>query len=225
MTKQNPTDTQFAAFQNLWDYFNQALFLGVLQPVLLNFSRKANTLGFFAPLRWERNGETTHEISLNPAYLRHREPREVVSTLVHEMAHAWQAQFGKPGRGGYHNQEWADKMEAIGLMPSSTAAPGGKRTGDRVSHYIIEGGAFAQAFAAMPQEFLLPWLCWEGKEGAKKPRVASKVKFTCPACRVNAWGRPGLLLACGACEVPMAAGAATDGDAAEAVFDDERRAA
>ena len=158
-TKPNPTDAQFAAFQNLWAFFNQALFLGVLQPVLLNFSRAANTFGFFAPLRWESNGETTHEISLNPAYLRHREPRAVVSTLVHEMVHAFQAQFGKPGRGGYHNQEWADKMEAIGLMPSSTAAPGGKRTGDRVSHYIIEGGPFARAFAAMPQEFLLPWLC------------------------------------------------------------------
>jgi hypothetical protein len=42
-----------------------------------------------APLRRERDGVTTHEISLNPAYLRQREPRAVVSTLVHEMAHYW----------------------------------------------------------------------------------------------------------------------------------------
>jgi SprT-like family len=212
MTKPNPTDAQFAAFQALYDYFNRVLFLGVLKPVLLNFSRKANTLGFFAPLRWENSGETVHEISLNPAYLRHREPREVASTLVHEMAHAWQMQCGKPGRGGYHNEEWAAKMESLGLMPSSTAAPGGKRTGDRMSHYIIDGGPFARAFVEMPEEYLLPWLCWEGKEGGKKPRAASKVKFTCPACGANAWGRPGLLLACGACGVGMTAGTATDGD-------------
>jgi hypothetical protein len=211
-TEPNPTNAQFEAFESLYTYYNQTLFLGMLRPVLLNFSRAANTLGFFAPLRWERNGETTHEISLNPAYLRHREPRAVVSTLVHEMAHAFQAEHGKPGRGGYHNQEWADKMESLGLMPSSTAAPGGKRTGDRVSHYICEGGPFARAFAAMPQAFLLPWLCWEGKEGAKKPRAASKVKFTCPGCGANAWGRPSLLLACGVCEVAMTAGTATDGN-------------
>jgi hypothetical protein len=212
MTKSSPTDAQFAAFQALYDYFNRVLFLGVLKPVLLNFSRKANTLGFFAPLRWESSGETVHKISLNPAYLRLREPREVASTLVHEMTHTWQMQCGKPGRGGYHNEEWANKMESLGLMPSATAAPGGKRTGDRMSHYIIEGGLFARAFAEMPAEYLLPWLCWEGKEGAKKPRAASKVKFTCPACGANAWGRPGLLLACGACDVGMMASTATDGD-------------
>jgi hypothetical protein len=31
-------------------------------------------------------------------------------------------------------------MEAIGLMPSSTGAPGGKRIGDRVSHWIVPDG-------------------------------------------------------------------------------------
>jgi hypothetical protein len=211
MTNSNPTDAQYAAFQALYDYFNRVLFLGILKPVLLNFSRKANTLGFFAPQRWEHSGQTVHEISLNPAYLREREPRAVVSTLVHEMVHAWQQQCGKPGRGGYHNGEWASKMEAIGLMPSSTAAPGGKRTGDRVSHYIVDGGPFARAFAEMPEAYLLPWLCSEG-DGAKKPRAASKVKFTCPGCEVNAWGRPGLLIACGVCNLEMVAGAATDGD-------------
>lgn len=40
-------------------------------------------------------------------------------------------------------------MESLGLMPSATAAPRGKRTGDRMSHYIIEGGPFARAFAEM----------------------------------------------------------------------------
>lgn len=218
MTDRNdttPTAAQFTAFQQMFDYFNAALFGGTLPPVILNFSRKANTLGFFAPDRWEREGEkVTHEISLNPAYLKHRDQRAVVSTLVHEMAHHWQQEFGKPSRRGYHNEEWAAKMEELGLMPSSTAAPGGARTGYRVSHYIIDGGPFARAFEKMPREYLLPWLCWEGQGArAKKPRQPSKVKFTCEVCGSNAWGKPDLKLVCGDCVQPMIAVGATDGDA------------
>lgn len=43
------------------------------------------------------------------------------------------------------NEEWADKMEGIGLMPSSTGKPGGSRTGEKMADYAIEGGLFMQA--------------------------------------------------------------------------------
>jgi hypothetical protein len=208
----SPTDTQFRAFRSAYDHFNRVLFGGTLCPVILNFSRHANSLGFFAPLRWEREASTTHEISLNPSYLAQRDPRDVMSTLVHEMAHCWQQEHGTPGRRGYHNEEWARKMESIGLMPSSTGAPGGARTGERMTHYIIEGGAFARAFTAMPREYLLPWVCGESASAkVKKPKATSKLKFTCPTCGANAWGRPTLHLACGDCEIDMiAADAASD---------------
>ncbi len=208
-----PTNAQFAAFQGMYDFFNAALFGGVLCRVLLNFSRHANSYGFFAPLRWTHEGTQAHEISLNPAYLAKRDRREVVSTLVHETCHCWQQEHGKPSRRGYHNEQWATKMDEIGLAPSSTGAPGGARHGERMSHYIVEGGPFALAFAAMPAEYLLPWVCWEGDSKTKKPRVASKVKFTCPACAANAWGRPALRLVCGDCEAPMNVEGATDDDA------------
>ena len=61
------------------------------------------------------------------------------------MVHQWQAHHGTPGRGRYHNDEWADKMERIGLMPSSTGQPGGRRTGDHMADYAIEGGRFLKA--------------------------------------------------------------------------------
>lgn len=203
----DPTNAQFAAYRAMWDYFNVALFGGTLRPVILNFSRAANSLGFFAPLRWEHGDETTHEISLNPAYLKRRSPRDVASTLVHEMAHLWQQDHGKPGRRGYHNEEWAQKMDALGLAPSSTAAPGGARVGYRMSHYIVDGGPFARAFDAMPREYLLPWTCWEvgasdKAKGKTKPR-ASKLKYTCPTCAANAWGKPALRLRCGECDEMM----------------------
>lgn len=218
----DPTDSQFGAYRRMCDYFNSTLFGGVLRAVILNFSRAANTLGFFAPLRWEQGATVIHEISLNPAYLKSRSAREVASTLVHEMVHLWQQEHGKPGRRGYHNRQWAQKMEELGLMPSSTAAPGGERTGDRVSHYIIEGGAFARAFDAMPRECLLPWTCEEqGSARKKKPR--SKVKVTCPGCDAAAWGKPGLLVRCGTCDLLMEG--EDDGDAGEGEGDEAGQAA
>jgi hypothetical protein len=222
----DPTDSQFAAYRAMWSYFNTALFNGLLPPVILNFSRHANSLGFFAPLRWERGSETTHEISLNPSYLKSRPARDVASTLVHEMVHAWQQAEGQPGRRGYHNEEWARRMDEIGLAPSSTGAPGGARVGYKMTHYIVEGAPFARAFDAMPREYLLPWTCWEpqGEGKPKKPR-ASKLKYTCPGCAANAWGKPGLSLRCGECEETMVCEDAGENDDTGESASDTRRAA
>jgi predicted SprT family Zn-dependent metalloprotease len=123
-----------------FDYFNAALFGGELPRCILNFSRHSNRAnGFFAPERWSRGTEHTHEISLNPDLL-NRPLLACMSTLVHEMAHLWQHAEGKPSRRTYHNAEWAQKMEDVGLMPSHTGEPGGRRTGQKMSHYVIEGG-------------------------------------------------------------------------------------
>ena len=104
-----PTRVQFNAYEQMFAYFNRTLFGGELPPVILNFSRKTRTYGFFAPERWQKDGEVKDEISLNPAWLT-RPALEVSSTLVHEMCHLWQWHFGTPSRRGYHNAEWASKM-------------------------------------------------------------------------------------------------------------------
>jgi predicted SprT family Zn-dependent metalloprotease len=196
-----PTRAQFTAYERMFKYFNRALFANTLPACLLNFSRKARTHGFFAPQRWQGRGEEIrHEISLNPSTLRSRPAIEVASTLVHEMVHLWQQEFGKPSRRGYHNTEWAAKMDEVGLVPSSTAAPGGARVGQLVSHYIADGGRFAVAFAAMPAEYLLPWSCEEPEEErGKTTRSRNKVKYCCPGCEANVWGAPGLSILCGEC--------------------------
>jgi predicted SprT family Zn-dependent metalloprotease len=213
-----PTENQFLSYQRIFDYFNEKLFGGQLPGVILNFSRKANTHGFFAPERWEETTKVktkSHEISLNPQTLG-RDPRLVYSTLVHEMVHLWQEQFGKPSRSTYHNKEWAAKMEAIGLIPSNTGKPGGKKTGQSMTHYIEQNGPFDQAFRSMPAELSkLPFIDIEyvmiepdpdgeddGEEGegkSKKKKTNSKVKYTCPGCSMNTWGKEGLNLMCGDC--------------------------
>jgi predicted SprT family Zn-dependent metalloprotease len=199
-----PTRVQFTAYERMFEYFNRTLFANMLPACLLNFSRKARTYGFFAPQRWQgRSEEVRHEISLNPSTLRSRQPIEVASTLVHEMVHLWQQDFGRPSRRGYHNAEWASKMDDVGLTPSSTAAPGGARVGQLVSHYIAKGGRFEQAFVEMPAEYLLPWSCEEPDETKGKPRTRNKTKYTCSGCGTNVWGAPDLSVVCGDCNTPF----------------------
>lgn len=49
-------------------------------------------------------------------------------------------------------------MESIGLMPSSTGQPGGKRTGDMMADYPIAGGRFLAACETLlTSDFSLSW--------------------------------------------------------------------
>lgn len=212
-----PTKQQFQALDQAYQYFNQALFNGQLAGCILNFSRKKGTHGFMAPNRWRRSDESihsTHEISLTP-YTLYREPILVFSTLVHEQVHLWQWDFGEPSRSGYHNRQWADKMEEIGLMPSDTGKHGGKKTGQRMTHYIIGGGQYEQAFNTMPEEYILPFTSLEGdlmkstlsgnprQPGPEKTGASmkgrEKTKYSCLGCLVNVWGKPDLKLICADC--------------------------
>jgi predicted SprT family Zn-dependent metalloprotease len=194
----NPTQEQFEAYQKIFDYMNQKLFGGSVPPCLLNFSRKAKTYGFFVRDQWQSGDQKTHEISLNPTHLARRPTVETVSTLVHEMCHLWQHVYGKPGRGGYHNKEWAEKMEAIGLMPSDTEVPGGKKIGDKVSHYVMKGGPYEKAFEEMPKEYLLPWVSVEIDKESKIMKK-NKLTYQCPSCGMKVWGKPSLKIVCGEC--------------------------
>lgn len=195
-----PTREQFRAYERLYKYFNDALFAGALPACVLNFSRHSNTLGFFAPERWSRGQDVRHEISLNPATLKLRTPEQVCSTLAHEMVHLWQAEHGKPSRAGYHNKEWAERMKSIGLMPSTTGEPGGETTGQKMTHYVIAGGPFERAFAAMPHEYF-PWLCAAEEPGTEKKKSANKVRYSCPECEARVWGKPDLSIRCNECRV------------------------
>ena len=221
-----PTKQQFEAFENAYQYFNEVLFHYELPPVILNLSRKSKAMGFVAPFRWKAaDTESTakkdhiHELSINPEILC-MDLIEVYSTLVHEQCHIWQYSCGKPSRTGYHNKEWADKMESVGLMPSSTGRAGGKRTGQNMSDYPIENGVFLRALDNMPDSYKLPFISIEGErkyksvslglpgatnilsdeqEAEPKPKK-NKVKYTCPSCNVNVWGKPDLNVLCGHCE-------------------------
>lgn len=154
-----PTHETYSELQHAYDHFNAGLFDGQLPSCLITLQREKTSCGYFSADRFvSQDGVTTSELALNPSYFAVVPIIETMQTLVHEMVHAWQHHFGNPGRGRYHNAEWAAKMECIGLMPSDTGQPGGKRTGDRMADYPIEGGRFLVACQALlTAKFQLSW--------------------------------------------------------------------
>jgi predicted RNA-binding Zn-ribbon protein involved in translation (DUF1610 family) len=195
------TITEYQGFQTAYDFFNRELFGGSLPQVLVTLQRHANTRGYFSPERFAGRIDkaAVHELALNPDGFASRSDEEILSTLVHEMCHVWQQTHGKAPRRSYHDRQWAAKMREIGLQPSSTSEPGGKETGQSVSHYSISGGPYARAYGKLAaQGFQLHWQSApRDKQG--KAKKASKTKFTCPECGQNAWAKPDALLLCGEC--------------------------
>jgi predicted SprT family Zn-dependent metalloprotease len=137
MPAPNPTKRTYDDLTSAYDFFNERLFDGKLPRCLITMQRKNKSYGYFAGGRFGTldGEEIADEIALNPSHFRARTAEQNLSTLVHEMVHLWQHHHGKPSRTGYHNKEWAAMMKAVGLIPSDTAAPGGKETGQHVSHY------------------------------------------------------------------------------------------
>ena len=218
MNATNPTAKTYEGLTRAYAHFNAELFGGILPACLITMQRKAKAYGYFAGGRFgSRDGkQVTDEIALNPTHFRERTTEQSLSTLVHEMAHLWQHHFGKVSRGGYHNKQWAEKMKEVGLYPSATGQPGGKEVGPKCSHYIIAGGVYARAFAALKAQGFDDFFVdlWDDEDAKKKAKTkkASKTKYTCPGCDCNAWAKPKTALVCGECRMDMVAEDADDED-------------
>ncbi|MFH0783335.1 MAG: hypothetical protein V2B20_15480 [Pseudomonadota bacterium] len=197
-----PTETQSAAYQKIFDYFNRRLFENSLSNCMLSFSRRrisSHTL--FSSGQWcEKAGSAIPQISLNFQQLKEGEPIELMAMLVAQMVHLWQEQYGKPSRKGYFNREWAEKMEEIGLIPSSTGLPGGKRIGQGIKHYIEDNDLFEKAFREMPTDFLLPFRP-EAFKGKIRGGFSVKEMYRCISCGTKVWGKSGLGIMCECGEV------------------------
>ena len=205
----DPTKTTYLSLVQAYEYHNDELWAGKLPTCLVTLQSKANCGGYFAGARFKtRDGKSfTDEIALNPSHFESADTRFILSILAHEMAHLEQHHFGRPGKGGYHNKEWGTMMHAIGLTPVSVDQPG-KEVGNKVSHRIDVGGGFDVACAKLMKQgvqidYVEAWTT-EGKAKAKK-KLASKTKYSCPACGANAWAKPAANLICGDCDEAMEA--------------------
>lgn len=141
--KKTPTEVAYSELQIAYNFINEQLFNKTLPNCLITFQRNKNTFGYFNEKRYiNKENKTTDEIALNPEYFLCYPLIEIFQTLAHEMCHQWQNHYGKPSRRCYHNREWANKMIEIGLMPSHTGLPGGKKTGQKMADYPTPNGKF-----------------------------------------------------------------------------------
>ena len=192
-----PTKRAYDGLDAAYEYFNKRLFDARLPTCLITVRPHRGAYGYFSEQRFgSRDGNEIHdEIALNIKTFQQRSPLEILGTLVHEMTHQEQHHFGEPSRNGYHNKEWARLMERVGLMPSDTGAPGGKRTGQRMTHYVIPDGPFAQAFAV--RKFEVPY--YDRAAESDATRKKRKVTYTCPNCDDKVYGQPTVQPHCGKC--------------------------
>lgn len=174
-----------------YDFFNEELFKGKLPKCVITLSRQSKSaLGYYRHEAFEKDGDKASEIALNPDYMA-RGDRDSFGTLVHEMVHCQQFNFGNDiPSGGYHNKEWGKLMMKVGLTPSSTGQRGGSRTGKNMSHYIEDDGKFDEAFKKWEKKKLnIKWHSGNhfisGKEPKKKKSTPKKIKLTCPGCELK----------------------------------------
>ena len=194
---QTPTEETYVGLEKAFNHFNKALFDQRLPSVMFTLTRRTGAHGYFHAEQFKhRDGDQTHEIALNPNTM-DREMRAVLSTLVHEMTHLEQQEYGKPSKGGHHNMEWAKLMLKVGLTPTDGT---GKMTGRKVTHMIDEGGPFDVAFQDL-MPFDIPYFT-QPRDKAEKKKDLSKIKHQC-GCGNKAWAKMGSRLICGACNGDM----------------------
>ena len=156
----SPSLTLYTSLQAAFDHFNERLFGGLLPPCLITLRSASRVYGYHHAGRFvSPDGQVLDELGMHPGFFTLRPVEAVMSTLVHELVHHWQNHGGTPSPSNPHNREWAEKMVSLGLQPSKTGLPGGKKTGRSVSHYILPDGPFLQACRdLLIQGFGLPWL-------------------------------------------------------------------
>ncbi|WP_321967063.1 sprT domain-containing protein [Burkholderia cepacia] len=155
-----PTEQTYAELQYVFDFYNTHLFESALPQCIVTLQRRKSTLGYYSRGRFvSKDGKTLiDELAMNPEYFATMPLLDILQTVVHEQVHQWQDHFGTPSRPCYHNMEFAEKMESLGLMPSDTGYPGGKRTGQKMDDYMIVGGHFEQVTRVLLKSgFGLSW--------------------------------------------------------------------
>lgn len=207
------------AYEAAYRYFRDALFVPLgetLPDLILTFSRtRGKQQAFFVPESWSGDGDEAGrrcELAIVPTHTA-APPRELMASLVHEMAHYADFLAGTaPKSSGYHGRKWAERMERLGLPEERRS----EKSRISVLHTIVPDGAYDRAFVAMPAAVLLPFVALDGApepeadgsapvaDGAtKKPsKQGKRTKYACGRCATTMRGPNGRRLICGDCEMP-----------------------
>ena len=168
------------------DFMRAEFFGGQVPQVVLSFEvTDRRTLGHYhlkrncLGVRWALN--------LNPVHLA-RPVYEVLSTLLHELAHAWQHEHGTPSKPPHHNREFRERCEAFGIPTDKGGHDLGVRHGTPFEDYCRRHGITFPPPPGAPG----PAADVSGQPGPSpllpvppaRPKGSKMKKWTCP-CGVN----------------------------------------
>ena len=168
------------------DLMRAELFGGQVPPVVLSFEvTDRRTLGHYHLMRTGLG--VRWALNLNPVHLA-RPVFEVLSTLLHELAHAWQHEHGTPSKPPHHNREFRDRCEAFGIPTDEGGHDLGVRHGTPFEDYCRRHGI---TFPSPPGAAEPPGDS-PGTPGPSpllpvppaRPKGSKMKKWTCP-CGVN----------------------------------------
>lgn len=191
--------------QQAFDHFNRTLYAGKLEPVVFSNCRLKKAKGYFWAKQWARRKEMkgkVHEIGLDFAKLHGENDKQVLSTLVHEMAHLQIEQIGKAPKKPFHCKYWVAAMKQVGLTPIIIDSKGNissKPTGPNATHEIDKGGPFDKACDELLKSgFKLSWASEaviEPEKPKAKKRAGGKFKYEAD-CGAAFWGKPNIAANC-----------------------------
>ena len=166
-------------------------------PVIsFNNLRNKNTLASYTLVRnpqgllYEITFNTEHYIKIDDKKVWSFGKWAQLETLLHEQVHLWQQNFGKdpvkPGR-PYHNKEFIDKCESLGLHPKLGEGYHLKLADGLFDLLMQELGIEKPDLTAKPDELDLDWFKWLlDFLGKARKGTSSLHKWTCPECGLNA---------------------------------------
>jgi hypothetical protein len=123
-----------------YDRINVRFFESKVPTPVLSFRHGRHCLGSY------RNGRNESGVQENISIsVRHLADSlaDVIQTLAHEMVHSHQRNFGKPGRGNYHNRACRRRMDEIGIPCDKGGTSLGMR--DPFVSFLREHGVEADA--------------------------------------------------------------------------------
>jgi len=168
------------------DFMRAELFGGQVPPVVLSFEvTDRRTLGHYHLMRTGLG--VRWALNLNPVHLA-RPVFEVLATLLHELAHAWQHEHGTPSKPPHHNREFRDRCEAFGIPTDEGGHDLGVRHGTPFEDYCRRHGtAYPPSPGAAEPPAGTPSLPGPSPllpVPPARPKGSKMKKWTCP-CGVN----------------------------------------
>lgn len=113
-----------------------------------------------------------------------------LETLLHEQVHLWQQNFGndpvRPSK-PYHNKEFVDKCESLGLHPMLGVGCHIKLADGAFGKLMEEMGIIPPNFKLKSEEISTDWFKWYlDSLGKRRKGTSTLKKWTCPVCGLNA---------------------------------------